>query len=109
MGLRKEEIRKIEETFKEVYRKAQDVPVGAAWEGNVMRAIRRIGALPSRESDDFEGFGHLVWRLTAAAGFFALLLMVYAVISETGTASEITRLFFEDPLAVDLVHSLGIV
>jgi hypothetical protein len=109
MGLSKEEIHKLEEAFQEVYRKEQDVPIGTAWEGNVMRAIRRVDVDRSRRSSDLEGFGPLVWRLTAAASLLALLLTVYAVTSEPGAASEITRLFFEDPLAVDLVHSLGIV
>jgi hypothetical protein len=109
MTLRKEQLRKVEEAFKEVYRKRLEVPAGTAWEEKVMRAVRRIGAPPSRPYWDFEGAGHLVWRVTAATCLFALLLMVYATISDLGTASEATRMFFEDPLGVDLVHSLGIV
>ena len=109
MMLHKEEVRKIHETFKEVYRKEREVPIGAAWEEHVMRTIRRTGVPSSEQYFDFERFGHLVWRLTAATCLIALLLMAYATISDLGAASEATRWFFEDPLGADLVHSLGIV
>jgi hypothetical protein len=109
MTLRKEEIRKVEEAFKGVYRRERALPAASAWEDQVMCAIRRNGAHSPSQDGDFERFGHLVWRLSTATCLFALLLMVYAVISEQGTASEATKWFFEDPLGVDLMHSLGIV
>ncbi len=109
MILREEEIGRIEEAFKELYRKDKKVAVSAAWDDRVMRAVRRIGVDPSRRSGDLDGFGPLVWRLTAATSLLALLLVVYSVTSEPGAASEVTRLFFEDPLGMELAHALGIV
>lgn len=109
MKSRKQQISRVEEAFKTAYQKKAEVPFGPAWQDHVMRAIRRSGVPLPKKYFDFEGFGHLVWRFTAATCFFALVLMVYAIISEQGTASEVTRLFFEDPLGVDMVHSLGII
>jgi len=109
MKSRKQQIRRVEEAFKAAYQKKAEVPFGPAWENHVMRAVRRIPVSLPRKYFDFEGFGHLVWRFTAATCFFALVLMAYAMLSEQGTASEVTRLFFEDPLGVDIVHSLGII
>ncbi len=109
MKSRKQQIRRVEEAFKAAYRKKAEIPLGPAWENHVMRAVRGLSVPSPKKYFDFEGFGHLVWRFTAATCFFALVLMVYAIISEQGTASEVTRLFFEDPLGVDMVHSLGII
>jgi len=50
-----------------------------------------------------------VWRFTAATCLLALALTVYAITSDLSTASEVTKLFFEDPLAVDMVNFLGMI
>jgi len=109
MKSRKQQISRVEEAFKTAYRKKVGIPFGPAWENHVMRAVRRSRLPLPKKYFDFEGLGRLVWRFTAATCFFALVLMVYAIISEQGTASEVTRLFFEDPLGVDMVHSLGMI
>jgi hypothetical protein len=106
---RKEQIHRVEEAFKAVYQKEAETLVGPAWENSVMRAIRRIGVPLPRKYFDLEGLGYLIWRFTAASCLFALVLMVYAIISEQGTSTEVTRVFFEDPLGFDIVHSLGII
>jgi hypothetical protein len=109
MKSRKEQLRKLEEAFKAVYRNEAKIHVSPAWENNVMRAIRMIGLQPVRNSFDFEWVGHLVWRFTAVTCLFALALTLYVMLSDLGTASEVTRLFFDDPLGVDMVHSFGII
>ena len=109
MKSRKEQTRRVEEAFKIAYQRRVEIPFGPAWENNVMRAVRRVAVPSPKKYFDFEGLGHLVWRFTAATCFFALVLMVYAMISEQGAASEVARLFFEDPLGIDMVHSLAII
>jgi hypothetical protein len=109
MKSRKQQISRVEEAFKTGYQKKTEIPVGSMWESNVMRAVLRSGVPLPKKYFDYEGFGHLVWRFTAATCFFALVLIVYAIISEQGAASEVARSFFEDPLGVDMVHSLGII
>jgi hypothetical protein len=105
----KEEVRKIEDAFKEVYRKERSLTAADAWQDGVMRAVRRSGMNSPGRAGDLERFGGLVWRLSTAATLFALLLMVFALISDQGAASMVTQWFFADPLGVDLMHSLGIV
>jgi len=105
----KEPIRKVEEALKAVHGREEGINAGAAWVNNVMREIRRTGVQPSSKYSDLEGYGQLVWRFTAATCLLALALTVYAMTSDLSTASEVTRLFFDDPLAVDMVHSLGVI
>jgi hypothetical protein len=109
MQTHKESIRKVEEAFKAVHGREKEAKAGAAWVNDVMREIRRIGVQLSLRHSDPEGYGRLVWRFSAATCLLALALTVYAMTSDLSTASEVTRLFLDDPLAVDMVHFLGIV
>ena len=109
MNPHKESIRKVEEALKAVHGREDGINAGAAWVNNVMREIRRTGVQPSSRHSDPEGYGQLVWRFTAATCLLALALTVYAITSDLSTASEVTKLFFEDPLAVDMVNFLGMI
>jgi hypothetical protein len=104
-----ESTRKIEEAFEAVHRNQAETHVSPAWEDDAMQAIRRLASQPSRYSFDLERTGQLVWRFTAATCLFALSLGLYAVLSDLGTASEITRSFFADPLGIDMLHTLGVI
>jgi hypothetical protein len=108
MNSHKEPIRKIEEALKAVHRSVEDFQVSAAWNEKVMRTVRGIAAQPAGSLFDPAGYGRLVWRFSAATCLIALALMVYAMTSDLSSASTVTTLFFEDPIGVDLVHSLGI-
>ncbi len=109
MNARKEAIRRIEEAFKAVYGREEEISASAAWASNVMREIRRIGMQPTYQHSDLEGYGQLVWRFSAVTCLLALALTIYAMTSDLSTASEVTKMFFEDPLTIDMVHSLGII
>jgi len=109
MNPHEEPIRKIEEALKAVHHREEEVNAGPAWVNNVMREIRRIGIQPSYKYSDPESYGQLVWRFSAVTCLLALALTVYAMSNDLSTASEVTRLFFEDPLAIDMVHFLGVV
>jgi hypothetical protein len=105
----KEPIHRIEEALKAVHRRKVEIKADAAWVSSVVREIRRIGIQPIYKFPDPESYGQLLWRFTAVTCLLALALTVYAVNSDLNTASEVTRLFFEDPLAVEMVQSLGVV
>ena len=102
----KEQISKIEEAFQAVYGKETSVSVSPAWEDKVMRAVRRASPQPTRKPYDADALGHLVWRFAMATCLVLLVLMAYTVAGDPGGTSEIARLFFEDPLVIDVVHSL---
>ena len=102
----KEQINKIEEAFQAVYGKETVVSVSHAWEDQVMRAVRRARPQPARKPFDADALGHLVWRFATATCLVLLVLMAYAMAGDPGGTSEIARLFFEDPLVIDVVHSL---
>ena len=102
----KEQISKIEEAFQAVYGKETFVSVSPAWEDEVMRAVRRAPRQPARKPYDADALGHLVWRFAMASCLVLLVLMTYAVAGDPGGTSEIARLFFEDPLVIDVVHTL---
>jgi hypothetical protein len=109
MDHHKESIRKVEEALKAVHGTEEGINVGTAWVNNVMREIRRIGVQPSPRHFDPEGYGQLVWRFTAVTCLLALALTVYAMTSDLSTTSEVAKLLFDDPLAVDTVNFLGII
>ena len=99
----------IEEALKAVHQQEVDIKVNSAWVNNVMREIRRIGNQATYGYSDPERSGQLVWRFNALAFLLALVLTIYAVSSDLSAASEVPWLFFEDPLAVVMVQSLGLV
>jgi hypothetical protein len=109
MNPHKEPIRKVEEALKAVHGRGEEINAGAEWVHNVMREIRKIGMQPPYNYSFPESYGQLVWRFTAATCLLALALTVYAMSNDLSTASEVTKLFFEDPLVVDMVHFLGVV
>lgn len=107
MKPRKEQISKIEEIFRAAYCREAAVSVDYAWEDKVMRAVRRAPPQPGRkpfETDD--ALHHLVWRFATATCLVLLVLTAYVVAGDPGGTSEIARLFFEDPLVIDVVHTL---
>jgi hypothetical protein len=104
-----EPICRIEEALKAVHHHEAEFKADPAWESNVMREIRRIGIKPITRHSSPERYGQLVWRFSALTCLLALALTVYAVSSDLSAASEVANLFFEDPLAVLMVQSLGVV
>lgn len=108
MNSHKGPIRKIEEALKAVHRSGEDFQVSLSWNERVMWAVRSMAVQPAVSRFDPAGYGRLVWRFSAATCLIALALAAYAVTSDLSTASSVTTLFFEDPIGVDLVHSLGI-
>jgi len=106
MKPRTEQIGKIEEAFKAAYRSEEAIPVSPAWENKVMEGVRRSAKVPPMKYFDPEAFRHLVWRFAAATCLFVLALTVYAMSSDFGSASDVTKVFFENPLAIDVIHTL---
>jgi hypothetical protein len=101
--------RRIEEAFEEVHRNRAEFHISPDWEEEAMRAIRRLGRQPSRDSLGREWVGLLVWRWTAASALVALTLMLYVMLIDLSPLSEVTGLFFSDPLGMDMVRSFGII
>lgn len=106
MKPRKDQIDQIEEAFKAVYGRDTAVSVSPAWQAKVMRAVRAQAGQAAGRLFDAEMFGRLVWRFAAATCLVALLLTAYTVAVDPGASADVARLFFEDPLAIELVHSL---
>jgi hypothetical protein len=109
MNADREAICRIEEALKAVHRHETETRTDTAWVSSVMREIRRIGIRPITRNSDYERCGQLVWRFSVLSSLLALALTVVALGTEFSTASEVAKLFFEDPLAVVMVQSLGIV
>ena len=106
MKPRTDQIDKIEAAFKAVHGKEMAVSVSPAWEEKVMRAVRTQDGQPVGKLFDLEVLGHLVWRFAAATCLVALLLTAYTMAGDPGATSDVARLFFEDPLIIDVLHSL---
>ena len=106
MKPRKDQIDKIEEAFKAVHGNETNVSFSPAWEAKVMRAVRTQNGQPAGKLFDSEMLGHLVWRFAVATCLVALLLTAYTVAVDPGASADVAKLFFEDPLAMDLVNSL---
>jgi hypothetical protein len=106
MKPRADQIDKLEAAFKAAHGKEVSISVGPAWEEKVMRAVRRLDVQPAGGLLDPEALGHLVWRFAAATCVVALILMAYTMAGDLGGTSEVARLFFEDPLIIDVVHYL---
>jgi hypothetical protein len=106
MKPRTDQIDKIEAAFRAAHGQEIAVSVSPAWEEKVMRAVRRLNVQPAGGILDLEALGHLVWRFAAATCLVALILMAYTMAGDPGGTSEVARLFFEDPLVIDVVHSL---
>ncbi len=106
MKPRKDQIDKIEEAFKAVHGKEANISVSPAWEAKVMRAVRTQNGQSAGKLFDSEMLAHLVWRFALATCLVALLLTAYTVAVDPGASADVAMLFFEDPLAIDVVHSL---
>lgn len=102
----KERINKIEEAFQAVHKKESIISVSHGWEDKVMRAVRKTFPQPVRKPFDADALGRLVWRFAAATCLVLVVLMAYAMAGDPGGTSEMARLFFEDPLVIDVVHTL---
>ena len=106
MKPRIEQIHKVEEALKAVYRSEEAIPDSPAWESKVMQAVRRSAKVAPMKYFDPEAFRHLVWRFAVVTCLVVLALTVYTVSSDFGSASEVTKVFFEDPLTIDVMHTL---
>lgn len=102
----KDQIDKMEEVFKAVHGKERNVTVTPAWEAKVMRAVRTQAGQPAGKLFDAEMLGHLVWRFAMATCLVALLFTAYTMAVDPGASADVAKLFFEDPLAFDLVNTL---
>lgn len=105
MRPKRDQIDKIEEAFKAVYGRKAAISASPGWEAKVMRAVRRHIERPAGESFDGEWLGHLVWRFALTTCLIAIFFTAVTVAIEPGAGVDLARLFFEDPLAFDLVNS----
>lgn len=101
----KDQIDKIEEAFKAVHGRKVAISASPGWEARVMRAVRHQDGQPVGMSFDGEWLGHLVWRFALATCLVAIFFTAVTVAVEPGAGADLARLFFEDPLAFDLVNA----
>ncbi len=102
----KDQIDRIEEAFKAVHGRKAAISASPGWEARVMRAVRHQDGQLAGKSFDGDWLGHLVWRFALATCLVAIFFTAVAVAIEPGAGVDLARLFFEDPLAFDLVNTL---
>jgi len=64
---------------------------------SVMRAVRRLGAAEASNGVQLQ-IGRFAWRLSAAAGVVALLLLAYVVSSGFVDYQELAIRYLENPI-----------
>ena len=106
MKPRTDQIDKMEAAFRAAHGRETPVSVSSAWDEKVMRSVRRLRVQPTGGILDWEALGRVVWRFAAATCTIALILMAYVMAGDPGGTTEVARLFFEDPLIMDVMHSL---
>jgi hypothetical protein len=97
MNRHKSKVDELERRLYSAYGSPGGVALGAGWRQSVMREIRaRSASQPAERAQAF--VVGLAWRLSAAAGLVAILLLVYIVANGLVDYQDLAMRYLENPI-----------
>lgn len=98
---------KLKKALTTAYHEKEKAEVGELWQKKVMSHIH--GQKPiDLIAENFLFLDQFVWRFAAAACFVAVILSAYTLQADFSLEYEAAKLFLEDPVEYELLHSFGI-
>lgn len=100
--------KKLEDTLRAAYHEKENIEigVGSRWRMDVMRDIRRLGPLNTK-NNPLLFFNQFVWRFATVACMIILILSVYVGFTGFNPTTEIADMFLDDPVEFTLVQAFG--
>jgi hypothetical protein len=102
------EVRKVEEAIIRCHRIPIQAEPGELWQRRVMSSILEESASASVEPENGGKLGGLIWRCALVGSLAAMLLVAYAVRSDSNAQYELAELSITDSPALDVVASFGL-
>ena len=80
---------------------ADDLPATRNWRQDVMRSIRRLGPVDTKNNNR-EPFGYLSWRLAPVAAVLLILMTLWIARIDDTLEFQIASIVVSDPMQTDL-------
>jgi hypothetical protein len=107
MGPSKDEREALRGILGQAYHAKGNAAVGEQWQQEVMRRIRRLGALQS-EPGFLASFQHVVWRLAPVAGVVLIVLTAVLVQVDFSPDYNVFQVLYNGTEELTLTQMLGI-